>query len=154
MVLRNELQILLVEDDEGHATLIQLNLREAGLNCPIEHIVDGAKALEYIHRFQAKEQSVALAVLLDINLPGVNGYEILGQLKSHRVTRKIPVIVLSSTDDPHEIDRCYELGCNLFLRKPVDYASFIQTIQQLGLFLSIIEVPKAKKAAGYENPLR
>lgn len=135
------LTVLLIEDDEGHAMLVQMNLRDAGLNNPILHIDNGRAALEYVKRLQALEQAVPLIVLLDINLPEIDGYTILATLKSEPKTRKIPVVVLTSTDDPNEINRCYELGCNIFLRKPVDYTSFTNAIRQLGMFLAVVEIP-------------
>lgn len=135
------LTILLIEDDEGHAMLVQMNLRDAGLNNPIKHINNGRTALEYVKQLQTQEQTAPLVVLLDINLPEVDGFTVLAQLKSNPVTRKIPVVVLTSTDNPQEINRCYELGCNIFLRKPVDYTSFTHAIQQLGMFLAVVEIP-------------
>jgi CheY-like chemotaxis protein len=137
------LTILLVEDDEGHATLVRMNLAEAGMHNPIEHFTDGRSALHYVARVQARDQAEILVVLLDLNLPEIDGYEVLRQLKSSRKTQKIPVVVLTSTDDPKEIDRCYEMGCNLFVRKPVDYPRFVHAIHQLGSFLSVIELPTA-----------
>ena len=136
--------ILLVEDDAGHAMLVQMNLREAGLNNPIQHIDNGRAALEYIKCLQTQERSSPLVVLLDINLPDIDGYTVLAQLKSELQTRKIPVVVLTSTDDPSEINRCYDLGCNIFLRKPIDYPSFTNAIHQLGMFLAIVEIPNTE----------
>lgn len=135
------LTILLVEDDEGHAMLVQMNLRDAGLNNPIKHIDNGRVALEYVKQMQTQGKTTPMVVLLDINLPEVDGFTVLEQLKSDPTTRRIPVVVLTSTDNPHEINRCYELGCNIFLRKPVDYASFTNAIQQLGMFLAVVEIP-------------
>ena len=135
------LTILLVEDDEGHAMLVQMNLRYAGINNPIKHIDNGREALEYVKRLQTQDQASPLVVLLDINLPEIDGYTVLAQLKSEPKTRKVPVVVLTSTDDPNEINRCYELGCNIFLRKPVDYPSFTNAIRQLGMFLAVVEIP-------------
>ncbi len=141
MVLSKTVTILLVEDDEGHAMLVQMNLRDAGISNPIEHIDNGRTALEYLQRLTTNEQPAPLIVLLDLNLPEIDGYTILAQLKSDPKTHKVPVVILTSTDDPGEINRCYELGCNMFLRKPVDYSSFTHAIRQLGMFLSVVEVP-------------
>ena len=141
MVPPNAFTILMVEDDEGHATLVQMNLREAGIENPILHFNNGKAALEHVTRWQQQKRPSPLVLLLDLNLPEIDGYTILSAIKSAPQTRKIPVIVLTSTDDPHEITRCYELGCNLFLRKPVDYVSFTHAIKQLGLFLAVVEIP-------------
>jgi CheY-like chemotaxis protein len=80
-------------------------------------------------------------VLLDMNLPGWNGVEVLTRLKSDARTRHIPVIMLTTTDDPREIEQCYALGCNAYLTKPIAYDQFIEVIQKLGWLLATIEIP-------------
>src|SRR5690554_5012479 len=95
-------KILLVEDDPGHAMLVQMNLRDAGLNNPIDHVSDGQAALDYVYQLVETDRS-SLLILLDLNLPVVDGYAVLEQLKSNQQTRNIPVIVLTSTDDAREI---------------------------------------------------
>lgn len=144
MTIRPEqpMKILLVEDDIGHATLVQMNLREGGLNNAIEHATDGQQALDYVNQYVKSNDTTALLVLLDLNLPGVDGYEVLKALKANDKTRQIPVIVLTSTDDDKEIEQCYALGCNAYLQKPVDYGDFINSIRTLGLFLSVINIPR------------
>lgn len=137
------LTIFLIEDDEGHAMLIQLNLREAGIGNDIHHFSNGRDVLKAIEQRQKQTAPTPIVVLLDLNLPEVDGYSILATLKSNPRTRTIPIVVLTSTDDPREISRCYELGCNIFLRKPVDYAEFTNTVRQLGLFLLVTEIPDA-----------
>lgn len=135
------MRILLVEDDEGHATLIRMNIEDAGLSNPIIHVTDGQAALDYVWQATGAHDLASLLILLDLNLPAVDGFGVLEQLKSDERTQKIPVIVLTSTNNPQEIDRCYTLGCNVFLRKPVAYDQFIHAIKQLGMFLSVIELP-------------
>lgn len=135
--------ILLVDDDEGHVELVRRNLRRIGVSNPIIALYDGAKALDYIFRrgeFEGRE-SVDLLILLDINMPGsVNGVEVLRQMKADALTRKTPVIMLSTTDDPREIGKCYDLGCSIYITKPVDPVQFIEAIKRLGLFLQIIRL--------------
>ena len=81
-------------------------------------------------------------VLLDLNLPDMSGTDILAKIKStDGPLRRTPVVVLTTTDDKVEIQRCYDLGCNVYITKPVNYESFAQAIRQLGLFLSVIQVP-------------
>lgn len=135
------MKILLVEDDKGHATLVQMNLREGGLNNAIDHVINGQQALDYVNYYVKSNESSSLLILLDLNLPGVDGYEVLKILKANEKTRQIPIIVLTSTDDNDEIEQCYALGCNVYLRKPVDYDEFIESIKTLGLFLSFINLP-------------
>lgn len=138
--------IVMVEDDEGHATLIQKNLKRAGIGNAVIHFADGAKALE--HFFAPSNAHInhdKTLVLLDLNLPEVDGYEILRRLKGEARTRSIPIIVLTTTDNPKEIDRCYELGCNVYVTKPVEYDNFTDAIQKLGLMLAIVKVPHGFK---------
>lgn len=140
-----ELVILLAEDDEGHAYLVRQNLVDAGLANPIVHVKDGQAALDYIrcagpHRDRVP--SGPLLLLLDINMPRVDGVEVLRQLKADPRTHDLPVIVLTTTDDPREVKRCYELGCSSYVTKPVDYDRFVEAIRRLGLFLSIVQVPR------------
>jgi CheY-like chemotaxis protein len=144
-VRTEELVILLVEDDEGHAYLIRQNLREAGVANRIVHMPNGQEALDYIHcrgAYAGRVPNGPLLVLLDINMPLVDGVEVLRQLKADPATDKLPVIVLTTTDDPREVQRCYDLGCNCYVLKPVDYDQFVDAIRRLGLFLSIVQVPR------------
>jgi CheY-like chemotaxis protein len=83
-------------------------------------------------------------VLLDLNLPDMNGVDILARLKSDETLKRAPVVVLTTTDDQREVQRCYDLGANVYITKPVEYESFSQAIRQLGLFLSVIQVPETQ----------
>jgi CheY-like chemotaxis protein len=135
--------ILLVDDDEGHVELVRRNLRRIGVSNPIIALHDGAMALDYIFRRGEYEgrTNVNILLLLDINMPGsVNGVEVLRQMKADPLTRKTPVIMLSTTDDPREIGKCYDLGCSIYITKPVDPVQFIEAIKRLGLFLQIIRL--------------
>lgn len=134
--------LVMIEDDEGHATLIKKNLKRAGIGNKMVHFDNGAKALDY---FFGKDSAAAphekTLILLDLNLPEVDGYEILKRLKGQERTRTIPVIVLTTTDNPKEIDHCYELGCNVYITKPVEYDKFTDAIQKLGLMLAVVKIP-------------
>lgn len=134
--------IIMIEDDEGHARLIEKNIRRAGILNDIVHFTDGTSALAFL--FNAPDGPALngpALVLLDLNLPDMSGIDILGRIKADDVLRRTPVVVLTTTDDKVEIQRCYDLGCNVYITKPVDYDSFAQAIRQLGLFLSVIQVP-------------
>lgn len=128
-------RILLVEDNLGHARLIEKNLRRAGLDAEIIVMSDGAEALGYVSGCGAQ------VVLLDLNLPGIDGFDMLRRLKANPDTAAIPVVVLTTTDDEREIARCYELGCALYVTKPVDYDLFCETIRRLGQFLAVVAPP-------------
>ena len=132
--------IVMIEDDEGHARLIEKNLQRAGVYNEVRHFTDGTSALEYLTGRDRPEQRPML-VLLDLNLPDMSGFDILMKLKADPRLRPAPVIVLTTTDDEREIRRCYDLGCNVYITKPVNYETFAQAVRQLGLFLAVIQVP-------------
>jgi CheY-like chemotaxis protein len=132
----------MIEDDEGHARLIEKNIRRAGINNAIRHFTDGTSALEYLYNDPAGPALNGPAlILLDLNLPDMSGIDILGKVKADDALKRTPVVVLTTTDDKVEIQRCYDLGCNVYITKPVNYESFADAIRQLGLFLSVIQVP-------------
>ena len=136
--------IVMVEDDEGHARLIERNIRRAGVNNEIVAFKDGTSALAYLMGADGtgEENSTrSLLILLDLNLPDMTGVDILAKVKSNTHLKRSPVIVLTTTDDQREIKRCYDLGANVYIVKPVNYESFANAIRQLGLFLSVIQVP-------------
>jgi len=140
-----ELIILLAEDDEGHAYLVQENLREAGLRNQVVHVTDGQAALDYVFctgPYQERKPNGPLLLLLDINMPRVDGVEVLRRLKADPKTSELPVIMLTTTDDPREVKRCYEIGCSSYVTKPVEYDRFVEAIRRLGLFLAIVQVPR------------
>ena len=134
--------IIMIEDDEGHARLIEKNIRRAGINNEICHFTNGGDALNYLmnHDNGPRLNGPAL-VLLDLNLPDMSGTDILAKVKSDEKLKRTPVVVLTTTDDKVEIQRCYDLGANVYITKPVNYESFADAIRQLGLFLSVIQVP-------------
>jgi DNA-binding response OmpR family regulator len=135
--------IIMIEDDPGHAKLIEKNIRRANLANEIRHFSDGGSALEHLLGDEVRNNG-PLLVLLDLNLPDMQGTDILTKLKSTEHLKRTPVIVLTTTDDKVEIQRCYDLGCNVYITKPVDYEGFAQAIKQLGLFLAVIQVPEAE----------
>jgi CheY-like chemotaxis protein len=143
----NHVTIVMIEDDEGHARLIEKNIRRAGISNAIRHFADGTSALHYLHHDNGgpKLNGPAL-ILLDLNLPDMNGVDILANIKADERLKRTPVVVLTTTDDKVEIQRCYDLGCNVYITKPVNYESFADAIRQLGLFLSVIQVPEVPNA--------
>jgi CheY-like chemotaxis protein len=136
--------IIMIEDDEGHARLIEKNIRRAGINNAIKHFADGGTAMDFMFNDPAGPAKNGPAmVLLDLNLPDMSGTDILERIKADPALHRTPVVVLTTTDDKREIQRCYDLGCNVYITKPVNYESFADAIRQLGLFLSVIQVPEA-----------
>jgi len=136
--------ILLIEDDPGHARLIERNLRRAHIANDLTVLSDGQQAVDYLFKengYARATHSTPLLVLLDLNLPGLDGYQVLARLKADARTKHIPVIVVTTTDDPREVEKCYALGCNVYITKPVEYEHFTEAIRKLGLFLSVVKVP-------------
>lgn len=142
--------IVMIEDDEGHARLIEKNIRRAGVTNAIRHFTDGTSAMEYLfHAPDGPAMNGPALVLLDLNLPDMSGTDILSRMKAEgSALRRTPVVVLTTTDDKVEIQRCYDLGANVYITKPVNYESFAQAIRQLGLFLTVIQVPEVEADAG------
>jgi CheY-like chemotaxis protein len=135
------LTILLAEDDDGHARLIERNLHRAGFVNRIVRAKDGQEALNIVRGTNGLPPNTQFLLLLDINMPRVDGLEVLRQLKADARTARIPVIMLTTTDDPRDVARGYELGCSVYVPKPVRYEAFVEAMRRLGLFLEIIQVP-------------
>jgi CheY-like chemotaxis protein len=134
----------MVEDDPAFAQLTERNLRRYNISNEITVVGDGQRALDFLFcegKYADRQPVPFLLVLLDLKLPGVDGYEVLERLKGDERTKRIPVIVLTTTDDAREVARCYELGCNVYMTKPVDYQQFSDAIRRLGLFLSVVTIP-------------
>jgi len=135
-----EVTIILVEDDDGHATLVERNLRRAGLDNGFVRLRDGQEALDYFNGpdVQACDSCI---LLLDIKMPRVDGIEVLRRLKGDPRTALLPVVMLTTTDDPREVERCYQLGCNVYVTKPVEYEQFVDAVKRLGFFLQVVKLP-------------
>lgn len=147
MVDRCEVTILLVEDDPGHARLIEKNLRRSNITNSVVLAGDGQQALDYLFgegKYAESTHASPLLVLLDLNMPVLDGYQVLERMKADERTKRIPVIILTTTDDAREVSRCYELGCSVYITKPVDYEQFTEAIRKLGLFLSVVTVPNGE----------
>jgi CheY-like chemotaxis protein len=139
-VVAESVNILVVEDDDGHATLIERNLRRAGLTNAVVRLRDGQEALDYFFSGHAEASEADSVLLLDINMPRVDGIDVLRRLKADPRTARIPTIMLTTTDDPREVERCYQLGCNVYITKPVEYDAFMEAIRRLGFFLQIVRI--------------
>jgi CheY-like chemotaxis protein len=143
--MEKEVIILIAEDDDGHATLIQRNLKRAGIVNEIIRFKDGQEVLDYLYQKgegPKREKGKALLLLLDIRMPKIDGVEVLKRVKADEELKKMPVMMITTTDDPREIEICHKLGCNSYISKPIDYEKFVDAVRQLGLFLLIVHVPK------------
>jgi CheY-like chemotaxis protein len=146
---RKAVTILIAEDDDGHAELICDNLLESGINNTMIRFRNGQEALDFFFDTSTPGSSSAprrvpgqsYLLLLDIRMPRVGGVEVLRQIKADPQLKHMPVIMLTTTDDPREIQNCYALGCSCYVTKPVDYQQFSEMLVRLGLFLMVVQVP-------------
>ncbi len=138
------LSVVIADDDEGHATLVRRNLKRGGLNSEPVHVRDGQEALDYMYRRGAWRQRPthqALLILLDLNMPRLGGLDVIDTLKQDVRLAHIPIFVLTTTDNPVELDRCYSRGASACLVKPVDYGSFSDMVRRLADFLLTARLP-------------
>jgi CheY-like chemotaxis protein len=146
--MTKQADILIVEDNKEHFELIRKNLLLAGVCNEIVNFADAQQILSFLfdmdEGFEGKRNSHEYILLLDLNLPKVDGVKVLEKIKQDMQLKKIPVIILTATDDQHTIDRCYNLGCSTYIVKPTEHRDFEETIQKLGYFLSVVETTLIK----------
>jgi CheY-like chemotaxis protein len=146
--------VLIGEDDDGHATLVRRNLCRAGLPGAPVHVRDGQEVLDYIYRrppWTGRRPHDALVLLLDLNMPRLGGLDVLERLKRDAALARIPVFILTTTDNPLELDRCYAMGAAACIVKPLDYSAFSDTVFRLAQFLMAVRVPGESPAGGRPN---
>ncbi len=145
MMKTNDVVILVVEDDPGHATLMTRNLQRSGISNDLVVFKDGQEILDFLFRLgdgPHRQSGLHYLLLLDIRMPKVDGVDVLRQIKQDSELRKIPVIMITTTDDPREVENCHSIGCSHYIVKPIDHDKFVKAIRQLGLFLRVVEIPK------------
>lgn len=144
--MKKDVHILIVDDDMGHVNLIQKNLRRWGIANPIIHFKDGQEVLDFLFKKSnpSHHKTNSYLLLLDIRMPKIDGVEVLQRIKKDPELKKIPVIMLSTTDDPLDIGQCHYFGCSSYIIKPIKYDKFVEAIRILALFLKVIEVPSIK----------
>ncbi len=149
MTTYKELIILIAEDDDGHVELIKEGLLESGVCNKIIRFSNGEEIWRFLSgdKVQGSSQVVKVRdknknylLLLDIKMPRMDGVEVLRRMKDHEELKRIPVMMLTTTDDPREVRQCYKLGCNAYITKPVDFTDFAETLRRLGLFIQIIKI--------------
>jgi CheY-like chemotaxis protein len=142
--MKKEDIILIADEDKKHFELIRENLLRAGLRNKMLHLADGQEILDFLfdmdkgHEGQCDKQEYIL--LLDINIPGVDGVAVLEKIKQDEKLKRIPVIILTATDNPDTIERCHNLGCSTYIVKPTGHEDFEETIHKIGNFLSVVEI--------------
>lgn len=145
------LTFLVVEDDDGHAELIIDHLRDARIGKAVQRFHHGGELMAFLARPRPppreREGGVpdAYVVLLDIQMPQMNGIEVLTELRRDPNLRTLPIFMLTTTDDAHEVGQCYRLGCNGYIVKPVEYAVFAEHLQSLIQFLRILQLPASPR---------
>ena len=142
----NPVEILLVEDNPSDVQLTLHALNRGKITNRIEVVRDGAEALDLLFRMGAyaeRDENAPKVVLLDLKLPKVDGLEVLRRVKSDPRTRRIPIVVLTSSREDSDIAKCYEMGVNSYIVKPVDFEQFKRSVQELGLYWLLLNQPTA-----------
>lgn len=132
--------VLIAEDDDAAAHLIKTNLMRAGLEAAFLRARNGEEVLQLLDGGTISS-SDKLVVLLDIRMPKIDGIRVLKTMKESVILRKIPVIMLTTSDRAQEVDECYRIGCNAYLKKQVDYSRFVDSIKKLASFIQSCEIP-------------
>jgi len=135
-------EIILVEDNISDADLIKRALAKSNVANKILHLKDGQEALDYLFSEGQwkgiKTSNVTKLILLDLKMPKISGLEVLKKIKSHEETKKIPVVVLTSSKEDPDIQECYKLGVNSYVVKPLGFDEFSKTVIQLGLYWMLL----------------
>jgi CheY-like chemotaxis protein len=143
--MKKEVVIILTEDDNGHAGLIVNSLKRLGITNTILHFEDGEDTLNFFFGRGAgphRQEGSSYILLLDIRMPVVDGIEVMRQIKQDKELSKIPVIMVTTTEDPEEIEKCRKLGCHNYFVKPVGFEEFSQTMEQLGQYINDVLLPE------------
>ncbi len=139
------IEILLVEDNPRDAELMIRAFKKRNLANNLIHVEDGSEALDFLFnrgKFEGRKAgSAPKIVLLDLKLPKVNGLEVLREIKNNEDTRKIPVVVVTSSAEDPDIKLAYELGANSYVVKPVNFEAFTEVVSNLGLYWLMINQP-------------
>lgn len=142
--MRDDAVILIAEDDDGHYSLMEKNLLRTGISNRIIRFTDGQQTYDFLQQLKDPsfpDSTRPYLLILDIRMPKIDGMELLDLLKADPVLKIIPVIMLTTAHSPELIVKCRMCGCNMFVIKPTEYEQFVQSVDRLGHFLSIIEVP-------------
>ncbi|MFY9310005.1 MAG: response regulator [Bacteroidia bacterium] len=144
----SEIEVLLVEDNMGDAELTIRALKKNNLANKLIHLENGADALDYIFAqgIYANRiiDNIPKVILLDLNMPKVGGIEVLQKIKSDERTKKIPVVILTSSKEDPDIEKCYNLGANSYIVKPVEFDNFVKAVDELGLYWFLLNQPPCR----------
>ncbi len=144
----SEKTILLVEDNPADVTLTLRALKKANIANELVVARDGAEALDYlagVGQYSGRDtQEMPVVVLLDLKLPKIDGIEVLKTIRSNPATKALPVVVLTSSKEESDVKACYAFNCNSYVRKPVDFTQFAESVKQLGLYWLVLNEPPVK----------
>jgi two-component system response regulator len=140
--MEHEVEILIVEDNMSDAELTMRALKKHHLANKLGHLKDGAEALDYLFaqgKYEGRNiEDIPKVILLDLKMPKVNGIEVLRKIKADERTKRIPVVVLTSSKEDPDIAECYQLGVNSYVVKPVEFDAFIKAVSELGLYWMVV----------------
>lgn len=144
--MKEDTIILIAEDDAGHFALVKKNLWRSCVSNSFLHFRDGQEVLDFLFmRGDGPQMSpnTSYLLLLDIRMPKVDGIEVLQEIKQHPELKKIPVIMLTTTDNSKEVQRCHDMGCSFYIVKPSNYNEFMSNVEHLGAMLSLpgVQIP-------------
>ena len=142
---KSEIEILLVEDDTDDAEMTIHALRKNNLANKLTHLVDGEEALDFLFgrgKFTGRDTNLRpRLILLDLKMPKIDGMKVLERVKSHEITKKIPVVILTSSKEDPDVSRCYKLGANGYIVKPVEFEGFTKAVTELGMYWMLLNHP-------------
>ena len=139
----NMIEILLLEDEPADAYLVKMALRESKINANLSHVIDGREGLDFLQKTEKYADSPRPdLIFLDLNMPRMNGYEFLAEVKKNPKLGDIPIIVLTTSDAESDVIRSYKLGASSYISKPVDMSKFVDAIRQLGEYwFTLVRLP-------------
>lgn len=145
MTNNGEIEILLVEDNPGDAEITIRALKKNNFANKLVHLENGADALDYIFGGGQYADNTLVSmpkvILLDLNMPKIGGMEVLRKIKSDERTKKIPVVILTSSKEDPDIERCFDLGANSYIVKPVEFDKFVKAVVEIGFYWLILNLP-------------
>jgi len=140
-----EVEILIIEDNMSDAEMTIRALKKNNLTNKLLHLKDGVEALDFLfargNYSGRKVENIPKVILLDLKMPKVNGLQVLQKLKSDERTKKIPVVILTSSNEDPDIQECYRLGVNSYVVKPVQFEQFVKSVSELGLYWMMLNQP-------------
>ena len=142
--MKKDVVILIAEDEDGHFELLKKNIERVGSQNQIIRLVDGQEASDFFFKPDAQkhyQDGGSYILMLDIRMPKINGLDLLKKLKQHPEFKKVPTLVITTADDPADIQLGHGLACSIYIVKPVDYFEFTESVQKIAQFFSVIEVP-------------